>query len=789
MIKLRIIIAICFFNTALISAQTYSVSGYVSDKSSRETLIGASVQVINTRKDVITDKYGYFVITGLIPGNYSLSISYIGYQTKNVDLTLSNKSIILSEIFLKASPINLDEVSIVAINNNNIADPSSETSHIALTPQMIQSIPTAGNDIFSAVKYLPGIERTEPFSPLYSVRGGDPGENGVLLDGVMIYNPYHSSINSGIFNTQTIKKVDLFAGGYGAEFGGKNSSIMYISTKDGDMSKLHGEIEPSTFFSKAFLEFPAGKNASMVVAGRYLFDIPTNFLFQSQNYMYDVNLSYTNRINARNRLSLKYFESKDFMGYNFNTFYKYLGNTLNLDIYDDFFLEQRNDWKNRAATIIHKIIISPDIYLRNQVYYSSHKSNNYSGIDITIDFEEDNGDTAQYQWKSSNKLNSRIVDVGAKTTLSFKIADWNTFNAGLDYNYFEFENSIQLNGTDNGKFSQFPSLLSGFIEDKLTLSAFSLRPGLRITNYHGSGWNYEPRINLTMNLPANFKLKCAYGEYLQYVISMNTNEVEMNQIVDYYYPLNGLKPSKSIHYVIGLEKRITSSLLFTTDVYYKEMPRVYAFDLNNYYGFSNKLEEGLGDAYGFELMLEGKYNKVSGWLSYSFSGATRQFPNSLINNGETYTYDYTRPHTVKAVGSFQFTPNFALNGSFIFLSGNKRSIETNMQSFYYYDPLNNETSYFPMWTNDTKNGARMPPIISLDLGIKKRLTHGYGKQLADVLNADQSYVSITIKNILFLYRNVAYYIPSAGLEGYEDKYLPIGTNYLPQVGISYTLKF
>ena len=775
--------------SVFVFGQSFSVSGYITDQNSRETLIGAAVQLEGSLKAVITDKYGYFTITGLTPGDYTVLVTYMGYENHKISFEIKNKGVVLPEIKLMEKIINLDEVTITGTKSDNIVDPSVESSHIALTPQMIQSIPTAGNDVFSAIKYLPGVERTEPFSPLYSVRGGDPGENGVLLDGVMIYNPYHSNMNSGIFNTQIIKNVDMFVGGYGAEYGGKNSSIMYISTKDGNMNEFHGEIEPSTFFSKAFFEFPAGKNASMVVAGRYLLDIPFNFMFQSRNYMYDVNLSYTNRINSRNRLTLKYFESKDFMGFNMNTFYKYIGNTFDFDLYDNFFLEQRNDWKNRAATAIHKVVISPRIFLRSQVYYSFHKSNNFSDLDFTIDFEEDNGEITTIQWKNSNHLHSKIADAGAKSALTVKLASFNTLHAGIEYNYFEFANSIDLNGVNNGSFQLFPTLISGFVEDKISTKAFSLRPGVRFTNYENSGWKYEPRVSLSVHLPFEFRIKMAYGEYLQYIISMNTNEVEMNQIVDYYYPLHDLKPIKSIHYIVGLEKKITPALLMSLDLYYKDMPLVYTFDMNNFVGFSNKLDKGLGSSYGFEMLLEGNYRKVSGWLSYTYSKAFREFPESRINNGQSYAYDYNRPHTIKGVGSMQLTPNFALNGSIIFLSGNKRSIETNMQSYFYYDPTSNETAFFPMWTNDAKNAARMPPTISFDLGIRKKLTHGFGKQLATILNADESYVSVVIKNILFLYRNIAFYIPANGIEGYEDKYIPVGTNYLPQVGISYTLKF
>ncbi|MBN1186746.1 MAG: TonB-dependent receptor [Bacteroidales bacterium] len=774
----------------ILIAQNYSVSGYITDKDSRETLIGATVQIEKENKAVVADKYGYFIITGLKSGNYTLSISHIGYTTKQIDINIEKKGYVLPETKLEQAPFSLDQVTIVSVKPDMVGDPSIETSHISLTPQMIQSIPTAGKDVFAAIKYLPGIERTEPYSPLYSVRGGDPGENGVLLDGVMIYNPYHASINSGIFNTQTIKNVDLLVGGYGAEFGGRNSSFMYISTKDGNVNELHGEIEPSSYFSKAFLEFPAGKNASMTIAGRYLYDIPYNFMFSNENYFYDINLSYTNRINDRNRLTFKYFESKDYMGYNFNTFFKYIGNTFDeIDFYDNFILKQRINWVNRASTIIHKLVVSPRLYIRTQAYYSFHNSSSSSSLDFKLEFSEENKDTIRMNWSSSNSLQSKIADAGIKSSVNLKISNFNSLQLGVEYNYYEFVNRINLNEVNNGDFHQYPDLIAAYAEDKFTSRYFSIRPGLRITNYQQTGWQYEPRINLNINLPGKIKFKAAYGNYLQYIISMNTAELEMNQIVDYYYPLKNLEPTKATHYIIGFEKRITNTLLLSLDSYYKDMPNVYAFDMNNLVGFSNKLKEGTGYAYGLELTIEGKYRNISGWASYTYSAAKRQYNNSLINNGEEYVFEYNRPHAIKAVGSVQLTTDFALNGSFVFLSGSKRSIETTMESYFYYNPASNETSYFPMWTTDKKNNARMPPIISLDLGIKRRLTSGFGKDLANFLRADESFVSISIRNILFLYRNIDMYIPTSGIPRFENKYLPFGSNYYPQVGFSYTLKF
>lgn len=786
------ILTIVILNATALFSQTVSISGYVSDYNSRETLIGATILLEGSEHVTISDKNGFYSITGVVPGKYNLKVSHIGYHDVLRDIEIA-KHLVLDEIKLKQAPLAIGEVSIVGLQPDRVADKEIEIGQKTLTPQIIQSIPTARNDIFSAIKYLPGVDRTEPFSPLYSTRGGDPGENAVLLDGVMIYNPYHSSTTSGIFNTQSIKNVDLLVGGFGAEFGGRNSSVMYITTKDGNPNELHGEIEPSTFHSKVFLEFPAGKDASMVVAGRYLFDVPYNFIFHSSNYFYDYNVSYTKRINNRNRLTIKYFESKDYTGYNFNTFYRYFGNSFDTDIYDDFNVKQRNDWQNRAFTVIHKAIISPRLYLRTQLYYSSHQSNNYSELDLEFEFAEEGADTTSLKWTTSTGLVSEIRDLSAKTALSIKTTSFNDINIGAEYNSYFFQNGIEVNGIDNGAFSRSPTLLSAFVEDKFTTRAFVLRPGMRFTLYRNNQWLYEPRINLLVNLPYAIKFKAAYGQYLQYIISMNTNELEMSQIVDYYYPIWDKSPSKSTHYVMGLEKRISKGLNLTIDAYYKDINNTYTFDINQSgletFGFSNKLEFGSGKAYGLEFFLQGKFDKFSGWVSYSLAKATRKYPESSINDGEEYPFDYNRRHTFKMVLNNQITPNFALNTSFLLQSGIPRSIETITQSFYQYNPVTNTVDYFPLYASSEKNAATMPPLVNLDFSIRRRLISGFGKEIADFLNAEESYVTVTIRNVLFVYRNVEYYYPGTFFGPYHDKHIPFGSNYLPSAGISYTLKF
>ena len=307
-------------------AQRLSLSGVVTDARTGETLAGASILWKgNVDRGVTANANGLFSIPGLVEGNGILYVSFVGYNTFSKEMTLSVMNNQFIEVELQASHVELEEVSVVELGRDMIGDRTVEVSRHHLTPKAIQSIPTARNDVFKAMRYLPGIEVTEPLSPLVSVRGSDPGENMIMLDGVTIYNPYHFMSSSGIFNMQTVKGVEVLAGGFGAEYGGRNASVINLSTKDGDQSGLHGEVHPTTAETKFFLEFPVGNKTTMMTAGRINYDLLGNMMLYSNNYFYDANFSVTHRFSAKNRLTFKYFGSRDHTRIDFNPIYRYMG--------------------------------------------------------------------------------------------------------------------------------------------------------------------------------------------------------------------------------------------------------------------------------------------------------------------------------------------------------------------------------------------------------------------------------------------------------------------------------
>lgn len=779
-----LLILFVFITSHFLNAQTYTISGYAIDKVTRETLIGVTVIVKGTKQGTTTDGNGFFRLSGLKPGQYILQFTYIGYQKLEKNIQVINKSILLDETSLTQAPVALEGVTIIGTRPDSVGDKEVETSQLKISSRTIQNIPSARGDVFRAIKYLPGIEATEPFSPLYSARGSDPSGNLVLLDGVAIYNPYHFTSADGLFNIQSIKDVDLLVGGFGAEYGGRNASILYITTKDGNMNKLHGEVEPTTTHSKVFLEFPVGKKGSMMIAGRYFYDIPSYFLFSSKSYFYDFNISYTSRLNERNRLTIKIFDSHDDLNYDPNRLFTYIDNSFNTDIYKDINLSMKNNWSNQAATAYLKTVISPNIYLKTQVYGSFNTANNSSGFDFT--FKPDSTEEA-IRLNYNTVFKSKISDLCAKAVLNIKLDTINTFNLGAEVNSYYFSNSASIQYIDKGNSTRSPFLFAGFIEDKVRLENFVVRPGFRFSRYsYYNEWQYEPRVNVTLNWPDDFKLKAAWGIYYQNIISMNTQEYEISQFLDYYYPLKNLAASKSVHYIVGFEKPILTNSNLSFDAYYIDMPVTYTFDLNlNEFEartFSDKLQRGHGESYGIEIMWKGEYKNLSGWISYSLSRSTRSYPN--IMNGESFLFDFDRTHSFKAVVNYKATPRLTYNTSIVIQSGLPKTLESILQNYYYYNPLTGSVSEYPFGVSNTKNNARLPMDIELDVGVIKKIRKGFGAELVEFLKADESYLTVTIGNVLFLRRNVLWYFPYGG-----NQYIPIGINYFPVITFGYVIKF
>lgn len=763
-------------------AAKHAVSGYVVSSRTGETIIGVNVTVRGTEKGSATDGNGYFVIPGLETGTHTLDLSHVAFERKSMQVRVTGKSLILPEIALIPKVIEMQGVSIVT-EKAELADLEIETGHRAVTPEAIRRIPTARSDVFRAVKYLPGVQAIDPVSPLYSVRGSETGENLILLDGVPVYNPYHFVSASGLFNIYAVKNVELMVGGFGAEYGGRNSSVLYITTREGNNERLHGEISPSTTSTNAVIDFPACKNVTVMLSGRWYYDIFTRFLLDAPSYFYDTNLSLTWKMNARNRLTLRWFYSRDHVDFKSETYFNYLAATFDTDLLDDYDFNYITKWRNQAVSLMMKTILNPRVYWETRLSSSVFTAGNLSLIDYQYTTDEGR-DIKLYM---ETDIRGRIRDLGLKSKLDINISGWNELKFGVEWNRYHFENDVLLNGYSEGKILQTPDLLAGFIEDKISIGGVSLRPGLRMSRFGAQkDWNGEIRINAACHLGDRVRLKAAHGVYLQHIVSINTQEYELSQFLDTCYPLEMSPPSQSRQSIAGIEADITRDIRLSVDLYYKDIVRTYAYDYNagtmEAGSFMKKLRAGQGESYGLELLVRGRLGKLSGWISYSWSRSKRRFPH--IMDGQSRLFDYDCPQTLNAVLNHQVNASLEFSGTLQIMSGIPKTLETGYAAYYYYDPVSNQTGQWPHVVTPVKNNIRLPYVLRLDLGMKKRLRRGFGADLARYIGADSAFLNVSLSNVLFaVQRNVWFYIRN------EDALYGLGSNYFPVLTMGYSIRF
>jgi len=763
-------------------AARFHLSGIVTDRSTGETLIGVNVLIRGTSRGTATDGNGYFVLTGLEPGDYILEFSHIAYEEKLCAVRLKHQSQVLTDIALQPKVIDMQDVSIVA-EKSELADLDLETGHRAISSEAIRRIPAGYNDVFRAIKHLPGIESIDPISPLYVVRGSDTGENLILLDGVPIYNPFHFVSSSGLFNVYALKNVELMVGGFGAEYGGRNGSVLYVTSREGNNQKLHGEIAPSTTYTNGVVDFPVGKSMTMMVSGRWYCNLFTYFLFNAPSYFYDINSTLTWKLSDRHRLILRYFHSFDDLDFQSDTYFNYLRNTFDTDLFDNYELAMKTRWRNQAVSGQLKSILRSNVYWQTLFYHSQFSADNRS----LLDFEYLSDDDIQHKLFMETVILAKIRDMGIHSKLDIRLGKWSQFKIGGEWNRYAFRNDIRLNGYSEGELTRHPALMVGYCENRMNFGRFSLRPGVRFSRMDSHGkWRPEYRLNAAFYLTDRFKLKAAWGKYLQYIVSINTQEYEMSQYLDTYFPLGNREPSASRQAIFGFEMDMSGSIRLSLDLYHKDLYRTYAYDYNASQlkspSFLEKLRPGRGEAYGFELLIRGSSGKTSGWVSYGWSHSTRTYAH--IMHGKSHVFDYNRPHTLKAVVNHQMHPALEFSGSLSILSGLPKTGEISYATYYYHDPVTDALSMWPQVVTPVKNNIRMPFVLHLDLGIKKRLRKGFGADLARYLGADKAYLNFSVRNLLFaVHRNVWFYVHD------DDTLYGVGSNYFPEVSAGYSIQF
>jgi hypothetical protein len=706
-------------------AANYTISGYITDAKTGETLIGADVYVPLTKQGISTNNYGYYSITLPAADSVYLTISYIGYQSKLFSVKLDKD--IVQNFKLGEGEV-LKTVEISATKNSERIDERTQMSVREIPIGQIKQIPALLGevDVLKALQLLPGVSGGgEGGSGLY-VRGGSPDQNLILLDGVPVYNASHLFGFFSVFNSDAIKNVKLTTGGFPARYGGRLSSVLEINMKEGDMNEWHGEGAVGIIASRLTVEGPIKKGTtSVMVSGRRTYvDVLAAPIIAVQSegkvaggyFFYDLNAKVNHKFSDKDRLYFSAYTGQDKLYILSNTTYN--GRTDKL--------ETGLNWGNLTSALRWNHVVNSKLFSNTTVTYSNYEFNIPIEQSSTV-AGKTSGFAARYF--------SGITDWSGKVDFDYNPHPdhYIKFGGGLILHSFR-PGAINLKVTNNntaqdttvGAQVTNASELALYAEDDYQITKqFKANVGIHISGFGVNNLFYpsvQPRVSLNYALPNATAIKASFATMTQY-IHLLTNE-GIGLPTDLWVPsTDRIKPENSWQAAIGAARSIGANKDYevTAEVYYKRMENVISYQegasfINNA-NWQDIVTQGVGTSYGLELMVQKKTGRTTGWIGYTLAKTDRQF--ETINFGKPYPYKYDRRHDVEVVVSHQFTKRFSLSATWVYGTGNAISLPLAQFNTLQENTLNN---YYSGYSNASyygeKNSYRLPAYHRLDISME-----------------------------------------------------------------------
>lgn len=648
--------------------QNITLSGRVREEISNEALINANISLIGEKKVTQTNQYGYFSLT--IPiGVHEIKCSYAGYKPFTLKKYFNKDSLFI----VKLEGFQLDEV--IVRNNTNVDKP---VGFISVPIQQLKRIPMVLGeaDLFKALTMTPGISAGQEGSSGLNVRGSNPDQNLVLLDEAPVYNTSHAFGYLSVFNPDAIKNIDVYKGGFPARFGGRLASVLDITMKEGNAQRKKSELSLGILSSRFLKEGPLNNKTSYLIAGRlmntFILQLPTHIKRAAgadidgvpSIWFYDLNAKINHRFDNYSQLFFSIYSNYD----------SYRNTTQRNGNYSNATL----GWGSITSSLRYNKIFNNKLFAKASLIYSNF---NYQLTGETIVSQNGNKLTNSYN------LTNTIRDIGLKTSIEYNYLPKLIQRIGLEYT-FHLIAPGQLEITkDNAKqdvtinqnvklYSQESAL---FLENEIEpLSFLKLNIGGRVSNLfinHTTYTNFEPRLSAKISFNQNHDMKLGYTQMQQYLHQLTSNGIGIPNDI-WVTATDKVPPSKAsqidlgYYWTFGKDNQWeilveTYRKKFSQLIDYQQGADIVSEYNANWQDIIVKNVQGL--AYGAEFMLQKKYGKLNGWLSYTNAISQRQSPE--INNGEWYYARYDRRHNVAVVLNYQLSPKWSFTSSFVYQTG------------------------------------------------------------------------------------------------------------------------
>ena len=757
--KALLFLALLTFSINLSSAQSFTLSGYIQDAETGEKLIGANVYDKEKLTGTSSNAYGFFSIT-LPQGEYTLVFSYVGYRKEEKMIALNENR--QMNILLKPSV----EIGEVEVRGNRFEQgvESTQMSTISMPVKTIEKIPALLGevDVIKAIQLLPGVQSgTEGASGLY-VRGGGPDQNLILLDGTPVYNASHLFGFFSVFNVDAINNINLIKGGFPARYGGRLSSVLDISLKEGNKKKFQGSGSIGLISSKLTLEGPIIKDrTSFIVAARRTYlDYLIQPLIRSMSgedeyttqgyFFYDLNAKINHKLSDKDHIYLSAYTGKDSF-YRKQSPYTYL--------YDgNLYTDQSNSglgWGNITSALRWNHQYTNKLFSNATLTYS----------DYNFSVNEYNESIVEYASETTNEINSLnflsgIEDFAAKIDFDYIPAVNHYIRFGANFIDHTFKPGASVYKIKNLEAGDVDTTMgeekirarefSVYAEDDYEISSrLKANIGLHYSGFLVNGKYYnsiQPRISARYLLSESMSIKGSYSRMQQYIHLLTNNNIGLP--TDLWVPATDrIKPQRSGQLALGIEKSFADKYRLTIEGYYKTMDNVIEYRdgasfMGSKTGWEDKVEMGRGWSYGGEFFLEKKIGEITGWIGYTLSWTNRQFAG--LNNGEVFPYKYDRRHDISVVMNAPINDKWEVSASWIYGTGTAHTLPTERyfgnQGFGYISNLlipgsghiyftNNDLSNFTgeVQRVDGRNSIRAADYHRLDISFKKTTEKKWGE--------------------------------------------------------------
>lgn len=706
--KSILIVFLLLIASVCLNAQVI-VSGFIKDKSNGEHLLGTNVLEARTQNGTVTDNNGYFSLRVKTPA--TIIFSFIGYASDSIRLTSKHDTLV--QVMLNPGK----ELNEIVIKAERIAHPNI----VKLNMAEVQNIPSLSGkpDILKVLQLQPGIKTQGEGSSLMLVRGGGPGENLYLFDNVPVIYVNHLGGFMSVFNPDIINGMEIYKGGFPARYGGKLSSIVDITQKEGNSVERKGSVSVGLTDLSFTLDGPVNKNMTYYLTARktVLFDLITlgvtgltNMNSFTMHYgFHDVNGKIVWKPNTKNSIQLNVYQGDDYLTFKQKESQRDPGGKN----------KQSYKWGNWLVSSNWKHVISSHLFASATLSFSRYRLANDMYAEFVIDDKKESIESQYLSYVQDLSLQVSLKQNLAKNwSLEYGIKS--SMLQHLPYTYF-----YQGKQREGGQY--IPNNESAvYVENSITLPAhIKLNAGLRLASFFTKDFNaikWEPRINISKEIGANHQLSMNYMRVNQFSHLLYTaGNAFSNEI---WIPSDKtIKPAYSDQVSLSWNANLYDDKLSAeVTSYYKTLNNLATYKegylslQGDEYWRSKIVSGGKGEAYGIEFTLKKNTGKLTGFAGYGWSRATRNFPG--INNNQTYLYEYNRPNSITLSANYKFSEKISANATWIYQSGLPYTPVIGRQLTAALNPdQNGNYIYYETFIYGERNSARMKAYHRLDLGV------------------------------------------------------------------------